>query len=110
MSSRHRELCSFAQTCGEPQSHLKPVSAGHRNQHSRRVCYPRDPYHIMSTSTVTAPSKTTARNGAKSPCPIFINGEWREITGVGTTPVYNPSRGEVIAEVPLCGADIVDEA
>src|SRR5436190_6801559 len=43
-------------------------------------------------------------------CPAFIDGEWREISGVQTTPVFNPSRGDVISEVPLCGADIVDEA
>jgi malonate-semialdehyde dehydrogenase (acetylating)/methylmalonate-semialdehyde dehydrogenase len=43
-------------------------------------------------------------------CPVFIDGEWREIAGVPTSPVYNPSRGEVIAEVPMCGPDIVDEA
>ncbi len=42
--------------------------------------------------------------------PIFINGQWREVTGVATSPVYNPSRGETIAQVPMCGADIVDEA
>src|SRR5436189_3925690 len=43
-------------------------------------------------------------------CPIFIDGEWREQTANGLSPVYNPSRGEVIAEVPMCGADIVNEA
>src|SRR3954471_10120625 len=45
-----------------------------------------------------------------SPCPAFIDGKWREITGVEKTPVYNPSRGEVIAEVPLCTKKHVDEA
>jgi malonate-semialdehyde dehydrogenase (acetylating)/methylmalonate-semialdehyde dehydrogenase len=44
------------------------------------------------------------------PCPLFINGKWREQNANGASPVYNPSRGEVIAEVPMCGADIVDEA
>src|SRR4051812_15398309 len=44
------------------------------------------------------------------PCPAFIAGEWREITGVEKSPVYNPSRGEVIAEVPLCTKEHVDEA
>src|SRR5205085_3378974 len=43
-------------------------------------------------------------------CPAFINGEWREIAGVEKSPVYNPSRGEVIAEVPLCTKEHVDEA
>src|SRR3954463_11275946 len=45
-----------------------------------------------------------------TPCPVLIDGEWRERTGNGSSPVYNPSRGEVIAEVPMCGADVVNEA
>jgi malonate-semialdehyde dehydrogenase (acetylating)/methylmalonate-semialdehyde dehydrogenase len=44
------------------------------------------------------------------PCPIFIGGEWRNVSGVATSPVFNPSRGEIIAEVPMCGADVVNEA
>src|SRR3954453_17437902 len=43
-------------------------------------------------------------------CPVFIDGNWRTIDRNGTSPVYNPSRGEVIAEVPMCGADVVNEA
>src|SRR3989442_3668720 len=43
-------------------------------------------------------------------CPAFIDGEWREISGVEKTPVYNPSRGEVIAEVPACTKEHVDLA
>src|SRR5436309_3651757 len=43
-------------------------------------------------------------------CPAFIAGEWREISGVEKTPVYNPSRGEVIAEVPACTKEHVDLA
>jgi len=45
-----------------------------------------------------------------SPCPAFIDGEWREISGVDRTPVFNPSRGEVIAEVPACTKEHVDLA
>ena len=41
--------------------------------------------------------------------PVFISGEWREIPDVATGPVFNPSRGEVIAEVPMCGKEHVDE-
>jgi malonate-semialdehyde dehydrogenase (acetylating)/methylmalonate-semialdehyde dehydrogenase len=44
------------------------------------------------------------------PCPVFIGGEWREISAGATSPVYNPSRGEVISEVPMCGADVVNES
>jgi malonate-semialdehyde dehydrogenase (acetylating) / methylmalonate-semialdehyde dehydrogenase len=43
-------------------------------------------------------------------CPIFIGGEWRTIQSKGTSPVFNPSRGNTIAEVPLCGSDVVNEA
>ncbi len=42
--------------------------------------------------------------------PVLIDGCWREISGVATSPVFNPSRGERIAQVPLCGADVVNEA
>lgn len=44
------------------------------------------------------------------PVPLFIGGEWTNVSGVATTPVHNPSIGEVIAETPLCGADTVDQA
>jgi len=43
-------------------------------------------------------------------CPVFIGGEWRTLTDVPTTPVHNPSTGNVIAESPLCGPRQVDEA
>jgi malonate-semialdehyde dehydrogenase (acetylating)/methylmalonate-semialdehyde dehydrogenase len=44
------------------------------------------------------------------PCPLFIGGEWTTVSGVPTVPVHNPSVGEVIAETPLCGASVVDQA
>lgn len=47
---------------------------------------------------------------ALEPCPVFIGGEWRELSGLTSSPVFNPSRGEVIAEVPMGGSDMVDEA
>ena len=43
-------------------------------------------------------------------CPVFIDGEWRRSAGLPTTPVYNPSTGEVIAECPVGDAKLVDEA
>jgi len=43
-------------------------------------------------------------------CPVYLGGEWRTPKGVSTTPVYNPSTGDVIAECPACGAALVDEA
>src|ERR1700722_10968689 len=46
----------------------------------------------------------------KTPCPVYIGGEWRKLSDVATSPVYNPSTGEVIAEAPLGNARLVDEA
>ncbi|MEI9863978.1 MAG: CoA-acylating methylmalonate-semialdehyde dehydrogenase [Limisphaerales bacterium] len=43
-------------------------------------------------------------------CPVWFGGEWRVIQDVATTPVYNPSTGEVIAETPVCTAAHVNEA
>jgi malonate-semialdehyde dehydrogenase (acetylating)/methylmalonate-semialdehyde dehydrogenase len=40
----------------------------------------------------------------------FIGGEWKAPANVPTSPVYNPSTGEVIAESPLCGAHHVNDA
>jgi malonate-semialdehyde dehydrogenase (acetylating)/methylmalonate-semialdehyde dehydrogenase len=44
------------------------------------------------------------------PCPIFVGGEWQEVSGVQTTPVHNPSTGDIIAEAPLCTSQHVDAA
>ncbi len=43
-------------------------------------------------------------------CPNFIGGEWKAPSNVATSPVYNPSTGEVIAECPVGNAAHVDEA
>jgi malonate-semialdehyde dehydrogenase (acetylating)/methylmalonate-semialdehyde dehydrogenase len=42
-------------------------------------------------------------------CPLFINGEWID-PKLPTTPVFNPSTGEVIAECPAGGAAEVNAA
>lgn len=44
------------------------------------------------------------------PVPIFVAGEWADVSGIPTSPVHNPSVGEVIAETPQCGPDVVDQA
>ena len=49
-------------------------------------------------------------SNSKTACPAFIGGEWRTISDAATSPVFNPSRGETIAEVPMCGEDLVNEA
>ena len=45
-----------------------------------------------------------------TPCPTFIAGEWRTLAGGATTPVFNPSTGDVIAECPVGTSALVDEA
>jgi malonate-semialdehyde dehydrogenase (acetylating) / methylmalonate-semialdehyde dehydrogenase len=45
-----------------------------------------------------------------SRCPNFINGEWQTPKGGATTPVFNPSTGDVIAECPAGGAAEVNAA
>ena len=44
------------------------------------------------------------------PCPVLIDNAWStpETRDVGL--VHNPSSGEVISEVPMCGADVVNAA
>lgn len=44
------------------------------------------------------------------PCFTFVAGEWKEAEGVDTSPVHNPSTGEVIARTPMCSAAHVHEA
>ena len=51
-----------------------------------------------------------APTAALHPCPFFINGEWNNRTGLPTSPVHNPSTGEVIAESQLADATTVNDA
>jgi len=44
-----------------------------------------------------------------SPCPDLVAGEWRTPSGA-STPVFNPSTGDVIAECPAGGTAEVDAA
>lgn len=45
-----------------------------------------------------------------TPCLNLIGGEWQSPAATQTVPVYNPSRGEVIAETPLCSPATVNGA
>jgi malonate-semialdehyde dehydrogenase (acetylating)/methylmalonate-semialdehyde dehydrogenase len=45
-----------------------------------------------------------------TPCPILIGGEWLTPQTAEVSPVFNPSWGEVIAEAPMCGAELVNDA
>jgi malonate-semialdehyde dehydrogenase (acetylating)/methylmalonate-semialdehyde dehydrogenase len=42
--------------------------------------------------------------------PVYIGGEWQDINSVATSPVFNPSTGELIAETPMGTAAHVDAA
>ncbi|HVU15426.1 MAG TPA: CoA-acylating methylmalonate-semialdehyde dehydrogenase [Candidatus Didemnitutus sp.] len=42
--------------------------------------------------------------------PFFIDGKWSRPTGLATTPVFNPSTGEVIAAAPVGGSAEVGAA
>ncbi len=41
---------------------------------------------------------------------LLIGGQWKSSTTKRWSEVYNPSRGQVIAKVPLCAADDIDRA
>jgi malonate-semialdehyde dehydrogenase (acetylating)/methylmalonate-semialdehyde dehydrogenase len=43
-------------------------------------------------------------------CPLFIDGEWQDVGNFATSPVHNPSTGEVIALTPMCTAADVNHA
>jgi malonate-semialdehyde dehydrogenase (acetylating)/methylmalonate-semialdehyde dehydrogenase len=43
-------------------------------------------------------------------CPLYIGGKWLNPENKSGSPVFNPSRGSVIASVPMCGATEVDLA
>ncbi|HUC85633.1 MAG TPA: aldehyde dehydrogenase family protein, partial [Candidatus Acidoferrales bacterium] len=44
------------------------------------------------------------------PCPFLVGGEWLQPANIPTTPVFNPSTGEVIAECPAGSAAEVNQA
>src|SRR4051795_3588355 len=55
-------------------------------------------------------SRTATDTPAPAPVPMLIGGRWVASRSTRSGPVYNPSRGTVIAEVPFCTADEVDRA
>ena len=52
----------------------------------------------------------TATSTPPQPVPVLIKGRWSNPAADNTTPVFNPSLGQPIAETPLCAADTVNEA
>src|SRR5439155_20299867 len=56
-------------------------------------------------ATIEAP-----RRAKLDPVPLYIGGEWQQADSVATSPVHNPSTGEIIAETPMCTASHVNEA
>ncbi len=43
-------------------------------------------------------------------CPVWIGGEWSRLPDLSTTPIHNPSTGEVIGSAPMCGPKHVNDA
>lgn len=48
-------------------------------------------------------------SNATPACPLYIGGKWIHPNGLADGSVFNPSRGSVIATVPMCGAAEVQE-
>src|SRR2546426_11966572 len=44
------------------------------------------------------------------PAPLYLGGDWQPVNGVATTPVHNPSTGDIISETPMCAAQQVNDA
>ena len=45
-----------------------------------------------------------------APCPVFVGGQWTTLSNLATTPVHNPSTGEIISGTPMCTGALVNEA
>jgi len=58
----------------------------------------------------TSPAVSSPVTRHPPPIRVFVGGEWQELPKRETGPVFNPSRGEVIAEVPMCTKEDVDLA
>ena len=54
--------------------------------------------------------KTTPSPGAVFDVKVLVGGQWRSSKSSRWGEVFNPSRGKVIAKVPMCGAEEVDAA
>lgn len=52
----------------------------------------------------------TATQTDTIPCPVLIGKDWIVPETAVVFPVHNPSTGEVIAETPMCGAAVVNDA
>src|SRR5262245_19727004 len=77
----------------------------------RRDSYSYRPHPAgQGSCTPETPSMTTTAAPSEPAVPVFVGGRWRPGRADRAGPVYNPSTGRVIARVPLCGPDEVDEA
>lgn len=52
----------------------------------------------------------TTKSAVVATCKLLIGGKWEDSTAVEHSPVFNPSTGEVIAQVPMGKANDVDRA
>ncbi len=60
----------------------------------------------MNAGPLNPQPATTPREQVK----MLIGGRWEASRSERRGPVYNPSTGRIIAEVPFCGAEDVDRA
>ncbi len=60
--------------------------------------------------TKTASVSSSEKSSGLDPVANFIGGKWSVPKTAKTTPVYNPSTGEIIAQTPMCGEKEVDLA
>jgi len=60
--------------------------------------------------TKTASVSSSEKSSGLDPVANFIGGKWSVAKTAKTTPVYNPSTGEIIAQTPMCGEKEVDLA
>src|SRR5215469_3527619 len=51
-----------------------------------------------------------AQSSTLIPCPLYVGGERQEMRALASTPVFNPSTGEVIAQTPMCTSAEIDAA
>jgi malonate-semialdehyde dehydrogenase (acetylating)/methylmalonate-semialdehyde dehydrogenase len=58
----------------------------------------------------TAEAKKSTASAAPAEVKLLIGGQWKSSKATRWGEVFNPSRGKVIAKVPLCGADEIDAA
>ena len=61
-------------------------------------------------ATAEVKKSAAATPGSIAEVKLLIGGQWKSSKATRWGEVFNPSRGKVIAKVPLCGAEEIDAA